>query len=90
VEKTQYANLTPNHVFHEDDLISLEGREGEYSVRFPPGSETIFSPKINGQHELRPMTSAGHPDETCQVVDDLVYFPNVNGQRLAWRLVGKS
>jgi hypothetical protein len=87
IDETQYANLTPNHVFHQDDLIPLDGRPGEYSVRFPPGSETILSPKINGQHELRPVTSAGSADDTCQIAGDFVYYPNVNGQRLAWRLL---
>lgn len=80
------ANVCPDALFLRDDLVALEGRPDEFSLRFPIGSDTILSPKVNGQHELRPMSSCGNADETCKVIGGCVVFVNVNGQRLAWRL----
>ena len=81
------ANLCADAVFVRQDLVALEGRPDEYSLRYPIGADTILSPKKDGRHELRPMSSAGHADETCRILGGCVVFPNVAGVRLAWRLV---
>jgi hypothetical protein len=66
----------------------VPGRPDDYGLRCPPGAETIFSPKVSGNHELRDMSALGGPDETCKVAGDLVYFwQNSGSGRLAWRLV---
>ena len=85
----QLAGLNANTVFLLEDLIAIPGRPEEYALRYPIGADTILSPKANGQHELRDLSYVGNPDETCRVssAGDVVYFPNVNGQRLAWPLV---
>ena len=82
------GQVTPNTVFAREDLVEVPGRAGEYGIRFPPGAETILSPKTSGHHEVREMSALGGPDETCTVAGDLVYFPmNSQGGRFAWRLV---
>lgn len=85
------ANITPNTVFSMEDLIEIEGRDGEFGLRCPPGAATILSPKTSGNHELRDMSQLGGPDETCKVVGDLVYFwQNSQGGRFAWRIVDEE
>ena len=82
------AMLTPNTVFTRADLVEVPGRPGAYGVRCPPGAETILSPKASGAHELRDMGALGGANETCKLVDNLIYFwQNEGGARLAWRFV---
>ena len=82
------ASVTANTVFHQEDLVEVPGRAGEYGLRCPPGTETILSPKTSGHHELRDMSALGGPDETCKVSGPLVYFPmNSQGGRFAWPLI---
>lgn len=89
MDDVQIANVTANTVFAKEDLVEIPGRPGEYGLRCPPGTDTLFSPKPNGKHELRAMDALGGPNETCQIAGDLVYFPmNTDGARFAWRLVG--
>jgi hypothetical protein len=84
VEET---DMTANTIFSRADLIPVPGRDGEYGVRYPVNSDTIFSPKRNGAHETRDLSYLGGPDETCRIDGNLLVFPNVDGERMAWRLV---
>jgi hypothetical protein len=77
------ANLIDNTIFLKADLVEVPGRAGEYGLRSSQ-PEMLLSPKDNGQHELRPMSYLGGPDETCREQNGLVYFPS---KRVGWPLL---